>query len=384
MPPPLPPPPSPRILCFRAGSTARVVRPRETALARASRRRPARRLTAALAAVFGFIAVLATAPRRAAAQDGGVRPRPPIGAVQQSAALDAGSADASAPLATSADAGAALAATSPDAAGGEPAAQPPAPAEEDALTLRDGSLLRGRVTALEVGRQVVIVVTGGAARSVPWRDITSAEGPTFRSASVQLPTAPPPPPPRPPYSLASTDLTRPAPGQVPLRIESEGAPQQVGVTLAIEESGTGFESALLVRRRVLCTTPCTLYVRPGPFRLFATGHNLVETTSSVDVLPLGTRVRLYAASRGVRNAAIGFTTAALIGALGSLVTLLVVGASVSPLTLGIIAGATLGTSALLAIPGIILFATNPTGVRSTEPLAPPRAARALMVPLVAF
>jgi hypothetical protein len=74
------------------------------------------------------------------------------------------------------------------------------------------------------------------------------------------------------------------PGKVELRIESAGEPQDVSA-----EHGSRF-------RRV-CTTPCSLFARPGPLSLQLAGEGLISSMTSVDVPEAGGWVRMRAPTR---------------------------------------------------------------------------------------
>jgi hypothetical protein len=184
---------------------------------------------------------------------------------------------------------------------------------------------------------------------------------------VRVPPAAPVALPRDSGDPARDDYSRPGPGRVPLLVESTGRPQHVGITLAIEQQGTGFESTLIMRHRDFCVTPCALYVHPGVFALHATAPGVVETTSRVRVPPWGTRANLFAPSSTLQGAATFFAGGALLGGLAGLGMLGLADAFASNelLYTGFI---TLGVSAVLLIPGIVLFVTNRRGVRALSPL----------------
>jgi hypothetical protein len=56
-----------------------------------------------------------------------------------------------------------------------------APMADDVVTLRDGSLLRGRIAELRPGRGLTLVLLTGQARDVAWQDVATTTGPSFAS-----------------------------------------------------------------------------------------------------------------------------------------------------------------------------------------------------------
>jgi hypothetical protein len=259
----------------------------------------------------------------------------------------------------------------------------PTPAE-DVVTLRDGSVLRGRAREVRVDESVVLMLPSGETRAIPWPQVTSATGPSFQptAAPPAAPAAPPPPPPETAADLeareaelATEDFRRPAPGRVPLVVESPDRVQVVGVTLSVTAVGTGVESQLITRHRELCRTPCTLYVRPGAFPLYTGGLGVVEATSDLAVPPHGARVQVHAPSETLTRA---YTMAG-----GVSLALMLGGIAVAGLGdfLGnndaVVGGLVTGLVAFpIFLGSLALSLSTPSGVRSLTPLAPGATARA--------
>jgi hypothetical protein len=119
---------------------------------------------------------------------------------------------------------------------------------------------------------------------------------------------------------APYDLRHRRPGATPLEVESVGARQVVG---HVEGMAVGGRGALIPGHRTLCFTPCTLYVEPGLFELYAERPGQIPSITYVDVPSQGLRVRLHTPSLG------GVLGGALLGTFGS------IGLMVSGVALGV-------------------------------------------------
>jgi hypothetical protein len=135
------------------------------------------------------------------------------------------------------------------------AAQGAASTADDVLTLRSGTVLRGRIAEAVPGATVRIVLSDGAARTVPWTDLATTAGP----------------------SLGSLDLLRDAPGGPPAQPSAPAATGQLrieghGVALEIGRPEPGLSIEVRGRAqsvyRYQCSLPCTLPISAGTFTLY--------------------------------------------------------------------------------------------------------------------
>jgi hypothetical protein len=164
------------------------------------------------------------------------------------------------------------------------AASPALADPETTLLLRDGTRFEGHVLRMERGRRVVLRLDeDGTVRIVPWEQIEDITG----VAAFMLPQVDEWEPPARPL---------PQPGWVPLTIESDGDPLDVGphgMGLPPGKLSPG-ERAQRVWR--MCVTPCTYYVRPGPVRVQTA---FSEEGLKLDVPPAGLDVKIHPASTGL-------------------------------------------------------------------------------------
>jgi hypothetical protein len=136
----------------------------------------------------------------------------------------------------------------------------------DVIVQTDGTVLQGHVAELVPGRSVTLMLLTGETRMVPWEQIASKSGPSFAPA-----------PPRPDDDAAPDADRRPGPGRVALRVESTGPALDVGRTGDVAVGGAYFGRT----RRLGCTTPCTLYLLPGPLELYAARASLHSATATL-------------------------------------------------------------------------------------------------------
>ena len=153
----------------------------------------------------------------------------------------------------------------------------------------------------------------------------------------------------------------------------------------------------LVNYRPLCTTPCTLYLRPGTMQLRVGGYTIRPYVTNVDVPPTGADLRLRAPSAGGFYGGYLMTTSGA-GLLVSGVTLFALAhfeqqATISTTTTGeiitthkinqgyLIGGGVLtGIGALMMGGGIALLAVNRGGVASDTPHGAAPMAKVLVGP----
>lgn len=299
----------------------------------------------------------------------------------------------------------------------------PASSGVDVVVLRDGSELRGIAIDIRTGQSITVRLSSGEVRVVGWDEIATARGPSFRASPSSSPSpsvrAPAPAPParaamsgdddvdEVPLRFSAGFYLRPRPGAVPVRIESDGDPLTVGllVTAPYASSaigpgptfgaslgygtssiGAGYGygpslangyGAFAVGVQVVCSTPCTLYLAPGPHTLQLGGAGRRESTETIEVGNRPARFRFRSASR----AAHGLGTTLLWIGIGSAVlgTLLLVdnysrcsGACDPTLAIGLLIAGGLGIGT--GTPLIIFNATGLSEERS--PRAPrPSSAR---------
>jgi hypothetical protein len=245
-----------------------------------------------------------------------------------------------------------------------------AQSDVDAVTLRDGAILRGHVAEIRPNQSVTIVLLTGETRVVRWSDFVAGSGPSFPGTTL----APPPQQPAigPPQLIYESPtypeqaFLKPGPGRVPLMVESAtGKKIFVGVPIG----GTtviGFGMSATAHRR-LCDGPCTLYVPTGNFT-FNTTANDVSYDTDVDVGPRGVRLKMRTPSRGRSFGGIAMVSSG--GALGIIGgTLLAFGGGRSDENSWYGAGgALLGVGVGLLAGGIYLLATNTRGIAERQDL----------------
>ncbi|HZS39613.1 MAG TPA: hypothetical protein VFF06_22430 [Polyangia bacterium] len=244
---------------------------------------------------------------------------------------------------------------------------------EDVIELRDGTILRGRVTELRPGDHVEIVLLDGRSQMVQWGEIVSSVGPSFPQQRRQL----------------ADRYLQPSPGREPVIVESTGPSLTVGVlTLRpmigqetqTTDDGVNLEQLTMDWQSrsgiVVCTaTPCRIYAPPGELMIQSSGPGILGSTVGVTVEPGGVRVKLRAPTVLARRHAGALFGASLAGVVGGPI-LLGLGAAFSAdrATTGDaniyygLGGALLGVGAILAVTGIVLLAINRPGIASIEPL----------------
>ena len=230
------------------------------------------------------------------------------------------------------------------------AASPALADSETTLRLRDGTTFEGHVLRMELGRRVILRLDeDGTVRIVPWEKIEDITG----VAASMLPEVEEWEPPARPL---------PQPGWVPLTIESDGAPLNVGPRLTVPHgwSAMGIRVSPPGPRARMCVTPCTYYVVPGPVRV-QTALNASEL--KLDVPPEGLDVKIHPASTG--SAVLGFTLW-LIGG-----PLMLAGAIYMPRHGDLKSGAaTLGVGTAMTAAGIALSVLASPRVVSKRPHIP--------------
>ncbi len=240
---------------------------------------------------------------------------------------------------------------------------PPQDVPQDVLQLTDGTTLRGRVLELRLFQDATIRLEDGTIRTVAWSAIASGSADIWNlhaAANWRAAVAPAAPPSVPAPMVAPPwgpdDLLRPGPGRVPLRVESDGAPQNVGI-------------GVWGRRRealaVVCTTPCTMYVFPGIFPLYTGGPNVRPTVQPVMVTGAGVTVLAHAGSPMNRALGVAMIPLGAIGMLASVVLMLdPPGPSSSPAVGGLLG---LGSVAMI-IGGAVMLRNARPGLTYVGPV----------------
>ncbi len=158
-------------------------------------------------------------------------------------------------------------------------------------------------------------------------------------------------------------LLRPAPSRVRVVVESVGPRQPVGTV-----ASGGDASA----PRLVCTTPCTLYVPPGPFTLFTGGGDVRAVTTALDVPATGLRLRMRAPSEDsvTRLDLLRFgATVATVAGFGALLLGLTLPTDSATVPLEVTGTAVLGAGIALLVTYFVVDENNAPGVASSEPLA---------------
>jgi hypothetical protein len=151
----------------------------------------------------------------------------------------------------------------------------------DVLRLRDGSTLHGQIIERQIDGTTVIVLVTGEVRTIPGAELDTATVAALEPAT------------EPAEVTGPVFVLRPQPGRVPLVLQSNGPPLSVGgeTTVRLPEMlGDGIGGA------PLCTTPCTLYVRPGPVVLWSGGQDREPSTTHLEVPASGLSVRMRSVS----------------------------------------------------------------------------------------
>jgi hypothetical protein len=235
---------------------------------------------------------------------------------------------------------------------------------DDVLRLRDGTVLTGTIAERRPDGTTVILLLTGEVRTVPG-DAILPDAPSFVAPLAEVP-----------LTDADTSLAtlEPAPGRVPLRVRSIEGPIAVGMPLGSEERELSIAGSVTVRHYgQLCTTPCTLYVRPGTFPLWSDGPGLMKIEQEIYVPRGGLDLRLHASSIVAHGFGIALT---ILGGLGASVSVpLLVAETNNPYHLyfhedtGVaIAATVVAVSALMHIGGVLLWSLTPGNIASQWPL----------------
>jgi hypothetical protein len=160
----------------------------------------------------------------------------------------------------------------------------------------------------------------------------------------------------------------PQAGAEPVQIESAGRRLKLSVIVDAAQGVVGNYFVHMVRYRDLCSTPCTVYFRPGESMLRVGGEGVRTAMVSLDVPRGGAKIRMRAPSAGASAAGYLLT---LFGGVG-----LITGATVLGIGYGLHSdpdaswtiggGATLGVGAAMLGSGIALLVVNRSGVASME------------------
>lgn len=152
---------------------------------------------------------------------------------------------------------------------------------------------------------------------------------------------------------------------------------QSGTPLVIESSGRSQEVRVERGGPVLCSTPCTLQVQPGPQTVWTGGRGLRIAEVSLTVPPEGARVRVRAASRGrlvggVILTALGGATLVSLGTFAAVVYATAPRDEYNQFFATLMGGMALLIGVPTLIAGGLLLSGNEAGVESVTPVAPPR------------
>jgi len=140
----------------------------------------------------------------------------------------------------------------------------------DLIVMKDGALVRGHVVEMVPNARIVIQIATGETRTVEWAQIARTEGPSFAPIS-SAPPAPTQPPVQPTPIVIAEPLLTPAPGRVPLQVESTGQQLRVGEPVGTGTAYNGRDVVTVRFGRTVCSTPCTLHVAPGSVGLWVEG-----------------------------------------------------------------------------------------------------------------
>ncbi len=250
---------------------------------------------------------------------------------------------------------------------------PMASGGEDVVSLRDGTIYRGHVTELKPGDHLEIVLLDGRTQTVQWADIDKSVGPSFPEVKRN----------------PAERFLKPAPGRVPVQVETAGKSLVVGVLQArpnIGQDSTTFDDGFNVSQLtanyqsssgvVVCsTTPCQIYARPGLLKLQASGDDILSYSSEIVVANGGVHVKLRAPSVQGRALStkllIGALPAGIVGLLGVIFgasfTDPIFGKAMSPAMYGV-GGTFLIVAVGLGIGSIAVWSRNRGGVVSVDPL----------------
>lgn len=218
----------------------------------------------------------------------------------------------------------------------------------DVLVLRDGSQLRGAALDVRVNESVTMRLADGTTRAIAWTEVSAMSGPGFRAvfdpAARNRPVAT-----AVPVSASQSIATarvqnylRPSEGTVPVLVESDGDPLSISIAQPITLPSSMMQSPLntyspmsssygfdlmgsssfgmglgpsysptfgmpysqpsygfaSVSYQHVCSTPCTLHLRPGSHSLHVGGSGRRESDEMLEVQPgQGQRVRFRSSSR---------------------------------------------------------------------------------------
>jgi hypothetical protein len=234
-----------------------------------------------------------------------------------------------------------------------------APPERDARLLVPAAWLARRLDAPGAavywldGPRVHIALVGRDGQLRAELDVNAIEAPSELAARLHLLDE---------RGAAHIDYRLPGVGRLALLVESVGAPQRVGLSLA-------WPGAPQPAPADLCVTPCTLFVPRGRATIHSGGDGLRAGIADVDVRePL--RIRMYAPSARVHRAGVGLLIASGVSMLAALA---VAGGAaavpddrIDPLLFT--AGGLAASSFVALLTGVVMILVSQPGVARSEPL----------------
>ncbi len=180
------------------------------------------------------------------------------------------------------------------------------------------------------------------------------------------------PHPQPDSGPSEADYSLAMPGRVPLELLSSRAQNVVIVRRSRALVDTPLGSTHVVLGSATCTTPCTVYLPPGPVTVRAAARGIRDTEEDVEVPATGGRVRIRTASRALYNLGTGLVAG------GSTVFVAEAVAAVAAQARGdaISSGAAVlgaAVAAALLAGGVPLMVSARSGVESVVSMDPPQA-----------
>jgi hypothetical protein len=124
------------------------------------------------------------------------------------------------------------------------------------------------------------------------------------------------------------EIFRPGGGRVPMQVTAERR-QSIGLTMRDTVAVNGF--SLMVSRRDICATPCTLYLVPGQYWVSSAAKGVTEALSEVDLPREGLRLRLRSGSTVVHSAGVAVLVVGVAAVVGGIVSLILPSVDVSSL-----------------------------------------------------
>jgi hypothetical protein len=258
-------------------------------------------------------------------------------------------------------------------------------AQHATVTLRDGRVVEGVIASVHVGVDVIVRQADGTDETFRWDDIALSGAALRGGARVTVGIGPPTVSPLERTVAAGNWLAR-QPGTLPVVVEHTGAPLEIGriegthteIVTSRDHRGNAYAyPAELIDTAYVCTTPCTLFLPPGPTTLHFSAENAVAANLALDPGAGGQRYRVAAAGdfRGIGGFLLSFLSVPASLGGGAVVGLgIATAASSSPQpdaisTMLLTGGALIGVFTPLAALGIYLFATRNTRIVRHEPLA---------------